>query len=49
MGKCNYKTFETAWCSGCGDFNILESLKNALTRLQIQPHKVLVVGGIGQG
>ena len=27
MGKCNYKTFETAWCSGCGDFNILESLK----------------------
>ena len=30
MGKCNYKTFETAWCPGCGDFNILESLKMPL-------------------
>lgn len=48
MDRCTYKTFETAWCPGCGDYNILEALKNALIRLKKQPHEVLVVGGIGQ-
>ena len=50
MNMCdlNFKTSETAWCPGCGDFNILESLKNALVKLGKKPHEVLVVGGIGQ-
>lgn len=48
MNKCAYKTFETAWCPGCGDFNILNALKTALCSLKKQPHEVLVVGGIGQ-
>ncbi|HBH12315.1 MAG: 2-oxoacid:acceptor oxidoreductase, beta subunit, pyruvate/2-ketoisovalerate family [Clostridiales bacterium 38_11] len=43
-----FKTFETAWCPGCGDFSILESLKGALTELDLNPHEVLIVGGIGQ-
>ena len=48
MCDLSFKTSETAWCPGCGDFNILDSLKAALERLGKKPHEVLVVGGIGQ-
>ena len=48
MSERGFETFETAWCPGCGNFNILDSLKNALTDLQLDPHDVLMVGGIGQ-
>lgn len=41
-------TFETAWCAGCGDHNILDTLKETLISMDKQPHQVLVVGGIGQ-
>lgn len=44
----DYGKFETAWCPGCGNFLILESLKNALAGLELEPHQVLVVSGIGQ-
>ena len=44
-----YKTFETAWCPGCGDFSILESLKGALYVVELKPHVVFIVGGLGQG
>lgn len=43
-----FKTYETAWCPGCGNFSILNSLKTALEELGIEPNKVLMVGGIGQ-
>ncbi|HSP48366.1 MAG TPA: thiamine pyrophosphate-dependent enzyme, partial [Clostridiaceae bacterium] len=46
--KKEFITFETAWCPGCGDYAILEALKEALTELGLSPHEVLVVGGIGQ-
>ncbi|WP_066712724.1 2-oxoacid:ferredoxin oxidoreductase subunit beta [Clostridium sp. Marseille-P299] len=46
MGE--FKTFETAWCPGCGNFGILQSLKTALEELGKDPHEVLMVGGIGQ-
>lgn len=48
MCELNYKLSEPAWCPGCGDFNILESLKAALENLGKKPYEVLVVGGIGQ-
>ncbi len=48
MCDLNYKISETAWCPGCGDFNIIESLKAALEKLEKKPHEVLIVGGIGQ-
>lgn len=35
------------WCPGCGDFGIVTALQMALTKLQIPPHKVAVVSGIG--
>jgi 2-oxoglutarate ferredoxin oxidoreductase subunit beta len=44
----NYKTYETAWCPGCGNFSILECLKTALEELGKDPSSVLLVAGIGQ-
>jgi len=37
-----------AWCPGCGNFSILEALKNALVELQKEPSEVVIVSGIGQ-
>ena len=37
------------WCGGCGDFNILYTLKNALVELNIEPENTLIVSGIGCG
>lgn len=48
MKDCSICTFETAWCPGCGNFTILDALKEALDILGKKPHQVLVVGGIGQ-
>jgi 2-oxoglutarate ferredoxin oxidoreductase subunit beta len=39
---------DIAWCPGCGNFNILRSLKRALAELAIPPEKLVVVSGIGQ-
>ena len=35
------------WCAGCGDFGVLSSLFQACADLQIKPHDLLVVSGIG--
>ncbi|MBI3088379.1 MAG: 2-oxoacid ferredoxin oxidoreductase [Candidatus Omnitrophica bacterium] len=35
------------WCPGCGDFGVLNALQRALADLDIAPHNVLVVSGIG--
>jgi 2-oxoglutarate/2-oxoacid ferredoxin oxidoreductase subunit beta len=35
------------WCPGCGDFSILASLKQALSRLDLDPKETVVVSGIG--
>ncbi len=37
------------WCPGCGDFGILASFKQALSQLDIYPHQVCLVSGIGCG
>lgn len=37
-----------AWCPGCGNFSILKTLREALAELDIAPHQVLFVSGIGQ-
>ncbi len=37
-----------AWCPGCGNFAILQAVKNALVGLELEPHQVLFVSGIGQ-
>ena len=35
------------WCPGCGDFGVLSASFKALTTLQLKPHQVVVVSGIG--
>jgi 2-oxoglutarate ferredoxin oxidoreductase subunit beta len=46
------KDYETripiAWCPGCGNFAVLQAVKKALVELQIEPHTLLFVSGIGQ-
>lgn len=39
---------DIAWCPGCGNFGILEVLKQALVELEIKPQNCVVVSGIGQ-
>ena len=35
------------WCPGCGDFGVLAALRQALVELELQPHEVMTVSGIG--
>jgi 2-oxoglutarate ferredoxin oxidoreductase subunit beta len=48
------KAFETkegldlAWCPGCGNFNIRDSLIQALQELNLEPQQVVISSGIGQ-
>lgn len=43
MGK-----IDIAWCPGCGNFGILNTLKQALSELDIEPAELVLVSGIGQ-
>jgi 2-oxoglutarate ferredoxin oxidoreductase subunit beta len=47
------KDFDTIakpdWCPGCGNFGVQTAVKQALANLQIEPHNVAVVTGIGCG
>ncbi|MEE8372681.1 MAG: thiamine pyrophosphate-dependent enzyme [Dehalococcoidia bacterium] len=44
----DYTGMPPAWCPGCGNFGILTAVKRALVELEMQPHQVLMVSGIGQ-
>lgn len=35
------------WCPGCGNFAIWNSIKKALASLELEPHKIALVSGIG--
>jgi 2-oxoglutarate/2-oxoacid ferredoxin oxidoreductase subunit beta len=37
-----------AWCPGCGNFGILNAVKQALAELEIKPQQLVMVSGIGQ-
>lgn len=41
-------SFENKWCPGCGNFDILDSMKDAFIDLSISPEKLLLISGIGQ-
>jgi 2-oxoglutarate ferredoxin oxidoreductase subunit beta len=44
----DYRTSVFAdWCPGCGDFGIHTAIQMALAELQLQPHQVVIVSGIG--
>jgi len=44
----DYGDYETAWCPGCGNFSILQAVKQALAASNLKPYEVLFVSGIGQ-
>ncbi|MDQ2731001.1 MAG: 2-oxoacid:ferredoxin oxidoreductase subunit beta [Armatimonadota bacterium] len=50
-GSVSMEQFESLispdWCPGCGDFGVLKALKMSLVELNIAPHNVMVVSGIG--
>jgi 2-oxoglutarate ferredoxin oxidoreductase subunit beta len=37
-----------AWCPGCGNFGILNTIKKTFADLDIEPQQVVMVSGIGQ-
>jgi len=49
--KLEMKTYKAEvppdWCPGCGDFGVLNALFRACAELELPPHEVMVVSGIG--
>lgn len=43
----DYTTNEPKWCVGCGDYGILNSLRNFLASENLDPAKVVNISGIG--
>ncbi|MEO0123705.1 MAG: thiamine pyrophosphate-dependent enzyme [candidate division WOR-3 bacterium] len=46
--RFSLKNIDIAWCPGCGNFGILQALKDALSELNIEPTRLVLVSGIGQ-
>jgi 2-oxoglutarate ferredoxin oxidoreductase subunit beta len=44
----DYKGQTPAWCTGCGNFSILKTFKDAYVELGLEPHMFTTVSGIGQ-
>ena len=44
----DYNGLTPAWCPGCGNFGILAAVKKTLVELNLDPHDILLVSGIGQ-
>jgi 2-oxoglutarate ferredoxin oxidoreductase subunit beta len=44
----DYNGLTPAWCPGCGNFGILAAVKKTLVELNLDPHNILLVSGIGQ-
>ncbi|MGN5454472.1 2-oxoacid ferredoxin oxidoreductase [Kurthia sp. 3B1D] len=40
-------TIKPNWCPGCGDFSVQASIQRAAANLEIEPHELAVVSGIG--
>ncbi len=39
---------DISWCPGCGNYGILNILKQALVELEVKPEELVMVSGIGQ-
>src|SRR6202142_2135678 len=39
--------FHNDWCPGCGDFGIISAVQMALAEMNIEPHRLALVSGIG--
>ena len=48
LTAASYKSsYKPIWCPGCGDYSVLSSVTKALAKVQVPPHEVAVVSGIG--
>ncbi len=43
-----HNDYENKWCPGCGNFGLLDAMKDALVNLDIAPRDILLISGIGQ-
>ena len=43
-----FGTKETTWCPGRGNFAIRKAIKQAMAACGLEPHKILMLSGIGQ-
>ncbi|MDY6427181.1 MAG: 2-oxoacid:ferredoxin oxidoreductase subunit beta, partial [Bacteroidales bacterium] len=43
----DYKSGQPRWCPGCGDHAFLASLHKAMAELNVAPHNIAVISGIG--
>jgi 2-oxoglutarate ferredoxin oxidoreductase subunit beta len=43
----DYALHRPTWCPGCGDFGILKAMQTACANLGLEPHEIVLVGGIG--
>ncbi len=43
-----HSDIECAWCKGCGNYGILNAVKQTLSELNLMPHQVSIFTGIGQ-
>jgi 2-oxoglutarate ferredoxin oxidoreductase subunit beta len=48
MGSPFDTDVENAWCTGCGNFGILNAVKKALEDFGREKHEIVLVSGIGQ-
>jgi len=44
----DYEGQMPAWCPGCGNFSLLKAFKEAMVELELAPHQLVIVSGIGQ-
>ncbi|HIE37449.1 TPA: 2-oxoacid ferredoxin oxidoreductase [Candidatus Geothermarchaeota archaeon] len=44
-----YDYKKPTWCPGCGDYTILNVLKKVFSSMNIPPHRIVIVSGIGCG
>ncbi|WP_202080944.1 2-oxoacid:ferredoxin oxidoreductase subunit beta [Caldalkalibacillus salinus] len=43
----DYRGDVSTWCPGCGHFSVMAGIQKALIKLELEPHEVAVVSGIG--
>ncbi len=48
VNSYNIENIDIAWCPGCGNYPILDTLKQTLKELGIRPGELVMVSGIGQ-
>lgn len=46
-GPLTYQPAQPIWCAGCGHFAVLNALRSVIRDLELSPHDLMVLAGIG--